>query len=236
MRNNGAIVAIFARFVNPFFPGGSASRAGMSARGAAQARRPMPKLVSRPVGNFETADDQRLNMARSTKPAFTRLRDDTERPEWKEKYATVKVRLAEHEYLTAECAAWFKSRACAGAKSVCDRAGAPVSKLMSVKDIFEAPRYAPAAASSWRRTTRASPSRRPTSPYRWNSPAKSDGAAKDGKFQSRNLPQSARLFRRTGHISRGQGVVRASARRQSRRAPSALPEKALASRHKRAKA
>lgn len=103
----------------------------------------MPKLVSRPVGNFETADDRRLNMIRSTKPAFTRLRDDTERPEWKEKYATVKVRLAEHEYLTAECAAWFKSRACAGAKAVCDRAGAPVFKLMSVKDIFEDPRYAP---------------------------------------------------------------------------------------------
>ena len=65
-----------------------------------------------------------------------------ERPEWKEKYATVKERLADQENLQREVTAWIKGQTYAELLAVCERCGVPISKIMSMKDIFDDPQYA----------------------------------------------------------------------------------------------
>ena len=110
--------------------------------GVVPTRHPMSKGISCPIGNFETKDGQWVVMVCSTNPVFMHLCDAMERPEWKEKYATVKERLADQENLQREVTAWIKGQTYAELLAVCERCGVPISKIMSMKDIFDDPQYA----------------------------------------------------------------------------------------------
>lgn len=110
--------------------------------GVVPTRHPMFTGISCPIGNFETKDGQWVIMVCSTNPVFVHLCDAMERPEWKEKYASVKERLADQKYLMDACTAWIKGQTYDELKAVCERTGVPISKIMSMQDIFADPQYA----------------------------------------------------------------------------------------------
>ena len=105
-------------------------------------RTPVSSGASCPIGIFKTKDDQWTVLVCSTNPVFDHLCDAMERPDWRPKYAKAKDRLADPNPIMDAVTKWIGEQTFEEVKAKCDRCGVPVSKVMSMKDIFEDPQYA----------------------------------------------------------------------------------------------
>ena len=105
-------------------------------------RTPVSSGASCPIGIFKTKDDQWTVLVCSTNPVFDHLCDAMERPDWLPKYAKAKDRLADPNPIMDAVTKWIGEQTFEEVKAKCDRCGVPVSKVMSMKDIFEDPQYA----------------------------------------------------------------------------------------------
>ena len=104
-------------------------------------RTPMPSGASCPIGTHETKDGKWAIIVCSTNPVFEHLCDAMGRPDWLPKYALSKDRLANQEELNTAMKEWINSLTYAELKERCDKAGVPVSYVMSMQDIFNDPHY-----------------------------------------------------------------------------------------------
>ncbi len=105
-------------------------------------RAPISKGASCPIGVFKTKDSQYIILVCSTNPVFWHLCDAMNRPDWRPKYDTTRDRLADPEPIMDAVTEWIGSHTYDELKAKCDAAGVPISKVMSMKDIFEDPQYA----------------------------------------------------------------------------------------------
>lgn len=104
-------------------------------------RTPMSSGASCPIGTFKTKDDQWVILVCSTNPVFEHLCCAMERPDWLPKYAKAKDRLADPDPIMEAVTSWIAVQSWDEVKVKCDKAGVPVCKVMSMKDIFEDPQY-----------------------------------------------------------------------------------------------
>lgn len=105
-------------------------------------RTPMSSGASCPIGTFKTKDAQWVILVCSTDPVFDHLCEAMERPDWLPKYAKVKDRLADPDSIMNAVTEWIANQTWDEVKARCDKAGVPVCKVMSMKDIFADPQYA----------------------------------------------------------------------------------------------
>lgn len=110
--------------------------------GTVRERSPMPSGASCPIGTFETKDKRYAIIVCSTNPVFNHLCEAMDRPDWLPKYALAKDRLADPEPIMSALTEWVASLTFNELKERCDKAGLPVSSILSMKDIFEDPQYA----------------------------------------------------------------------------------------------
>ena len=115
--------------------------AQLSVLGINKERTPMPGGASCPIGTHETKDGKWAIIVCSTNPVFEHLCDAMERPDWLPKYALSKDRLANQDELNNAMKEWINSLTYAELKERCDKAGVPVSYVMSMQDIFNDPHY-----------------------------------------------------------------------------------------------
>jgi len=105
-------------------------------------RTPVSSGASCPIGIFKTGDNHWMTLVCSTNPVFNHLCDAMERPDWLPKYAKSKDRLADPTPIMDAVTKWIGGQTWDEVKAKCDKAGVPVCKVMSMKDIFEDPQYA----------------------------------------------------------------------------------------------
>ena len=105
-------------------------------------RTPMSSGASCPIGTFKTKDAQWVILVCSTDPVFNHLCEAMERSDWLPKYAKVKDRLADPDSIMNAVTEWIANQTWDEVKARCDKAGVPVCKVMSMKDIFADPQYA----------------------------------------------------------------------------------------------
>lgn len=97
-----------------------------------------------PAGTFETGDAQWVVLVTSTQRTWEYLAKAMDREDLitNPLYLTNKDRVANEASLLAIVSAWIKSKNAAELLAILDAAGAPCSKIYSIKDIFEDPHYA----------------------------------------------------------------------------------------------
>ena len=105
-------------------------------------RTPVSSGASCPIGIFKTGDHHWMTLVCSTNPVFNHLCDAMERPDWLPKYAKSKDRLADPTPIMDAVTKWIGEQTWDEVRAKCDKAGVPVCKVMSMKDIFEDPQYA----------------------------------------------------------------------------------------------
>ncbi|MDQ3547260.1 MAG: CoA transferase [Chloroflexota bacterium] len=100
--------------------------------------------VASPVGTYATRDDGWVVLTASTDRTFLRFCEVTGQPELPAdpRFASNELRVQHNAELEPFVAAWFAAHDRDDAIRLLDKAGVPVSPLMSIKDIFADPHYA----------------------------------------------------------------------------------------------
>jgi len=112
--------------------------------GTVAERRGNALAVASPVGTFATRDGRWVVLTASTQRTFERFCTVTGL-DWlltDERFATNELRVSNNAQLEPLVAAWFAARGRDEAIALLDRAGVPISPIVSMEDIFENEHYA----------------------------------------------------------------------------------------------
>lgn len=98
---------------------------------------------SAPAGNFLTKDDQWVILVTSSDKTFERLAKAMNREDMltDERYHTNSVRLARFDEVNGIVADWVATKTTDELQNLLDDCGVPMSRIYSIKDIFEDPQY-----------------------------------------------------------------------------------------------
>ena len=98
---------------------------------------------SAPAGNFLTKDDQWIILVTSSDKTFERLAKAMNREDMltDERYHTNSVRLARFDEVNGIVADWVATKTTEELQHLLDDCGVPMSRIYSIKDIFEDPQY-----------------------------------------------------------------------------------------------
>lgn len=100
--------------------------------------------ASVPAGPFQAGDGTWLVLTTSTERTFRRLAAVMDRTDLldDERYSTNRARVEHRAEVNAVVADWFAARSVDEIQRSCDENGVPVSRIMSMADIFADPHYA----------------------------------------------------------------------------------------------
>jgi formyl-CoA transferase len=98
---------------------------------------------SSPIGTYLTADGRYMVLSVSTDRIWRRMTEAMGHPEWATdpRYATNPQRAAHGDEVDGLMGSWFALHSAADAQRILDAAGAPVSPIYSIADIFADPHY-----------------------------------------------------------------------------------------------
>jgi formyl-CoA transferase len=98
---------------------------------------------SAPAGNFLTKDGQWIILVTSSDKTFERLAKVMNREDMltDERYSTNSVRLTRFDEVNGIVSDWVKTKTVKELQKFLDEAGVPMSRIYSIKDIFEDPQY-----------------------------------------------------------------------------------------------
>ena len=98
---------------------------------------------SAPAGNFLTKDEQWIILVTSSDKTFERLAKAMNREDMltDERYHTNSVRLARFDEVNGIVADWVATKTTEELQHLLDDCGVPMSRIYSIKDIFEDPQY-----------------------------------------------------------------------------------------------
>jgi formyl-CoA transferase len=98
---------------------------------------------SAPAGNFMTKDGQWIILVTSSDKTFERLAKAMNREDMltDERYCTNSVRLTRFDEVNGIVSDWVKTKSLDELQELLDERGVPMSRIYSIKDIFEDPHY-----------------------------------------------------------------------------------------------
>jgi formyl-CoA transferase len=98
---------------------------------------------SSPIGTYLTADGRYMVLSVSTDRIWRRMTEAMGHPEWATdpRYATNPQRAAHGDEVDGLMGGWFLEHSAEDAQRILDAAGAPVSPIYSIADIFADPHY-----------------------------------------------------------------------------------------------
>jgi formyl-CoA transferase len=98
---------------------------------------------SSPIGTYLTADGRYMVLSVSTDRIWRRMAEAMGHPEWATdpRYSTNPQRAANADEVDGLMSGWFACHSALDAQQILDAAGAPVSPIYSIADIFADPQY-----------------------------------------------------------------------------------------------